>query len=137
MHLAFVLVVLEDEVHLAEVGIVRLVIAFNLLLDQFFQFRQVNHALREWVNQPVVAVAADDGASLLHKGEVSLVVGVTPVVIGLELLPGLTKRSQKFLKPLACGLFRLLINLIGEVAEVLGVGFITVKLDGGLVEINV
>jgi hypothetical protein len=47
------------------------------------------------------------------------------------------KRSQKFLKLLVCGLFRQLINLIGEGAEVLGVGFITVKLDGGLVEINV
>ena len=69
-HLAEVLEVGEDEVHLAEVGIVLLVGGINLALQFLLQLRQVKNLLRVGVDFPLI-VSGDEGAKFLHESEIA------------------------------------------------------------------
>ena len=135
-HLVSVLKVLEEEVHLAEVGVVRLVVPFTFFLQLLFQYRQVQNPVCVLPDFPLV-VLGDDGAKSLHKGEVSLVVDALPVIIGLGFLPGLPEGFQKFLDlRLESGL-GIAVNLLTELVEILVVLGVAFVLPGDVMEIDV
>ena len=136
VHLASVLVVLEEEVHLAEVRIVLLVSTLDLFIQLRFQVRQVENRIGVRMNLEVV-VLGDERTEFLHESEVPLVVGLSPIVVGLQLLPRLFKGLEKFvnLRPeRGLGEF---VHLVGELAEILRIGFITLKGYLCAVKINI
>lgn len=126
----------EDEVHLAEVGIVLLVSHLNLVLQFILQLRQAKNLLRVGMDFPVV-VLGDKGAKFLYESEISLVVDAAPVGIGLKLLPRLLQWNKQFVnlgfKSLPC----ISINLVGKCVKVLSVSGVAFKFACDPVEVNV
>ena len=135
-HLALVLEVGEDEIDLAEIGIVLLISHLNLVLYLLLQLRQVKDCLRIGVDFEIV-VLGDKGAEFFNESEIPLVINVTPIVVGLESLPSLTKRPKEFLNLLAEIFLRKFINLFGEVAEIFVAGLLTFKGYLCVVKVNV
>ena len=83
-------------------------------------FREIQNLVGVGMDFPIV-VLCYERPELLHKGEITLVVDTSPVIVGLEFVPSLAKRSKEFFhlgtETVRCDL----VGFIAEVVEILGV----------------
>lgn len=126
----------EDEIDLAEVGIVLLVCQLNLIVQLLFQLRPRQNSFGVGVDFEVV-VHRNLLAELLHELEVPLIVVVHPVVVGARVVPSLLQADSFLVDELTELVLCILIDILGESANVVGVGGVSMKLPCSLMEVDV
>lgn len=126
----------EDEIDLAEVSIVLLVCHFDLVVELLLQLRPRQNAVGVGVDFEVV-VHRNLLAELLHELEILLIVDVQPVAIGSRIVPSLLQANSFLVDEFTKLVLRVLIDILGESFDVVGVGGVSMKLPCSLMEVDV
>lgn len=127
---------LEDEIDLAEIRIVLLICHFDLVVQLRLQLRPRKDSVGVDVDFEVV-VHRNLLAELLHELEIPLIVVVQPIIVGSGFVPSLLQADSFLVDEFTELVLRVLIDILGESLNVVGVGGVSMKLPCSPMEVDV